>query len=59
LHTLLTAGDLRQDRTGVGTLAVFGHTLHFDLAEGFPVFTTKRISGKPPLGDAMDAVRRA
>lgn len=53
LHTLLTAGDLRQDRTGVGTLAVFGQTLRFDLAEGFPVFTTKRIFWKTAFKEML------
>lgn len=53
LHTLLTAGDRREDRTGVGTRAVFGHTLRFDLAEGFPVFTTKRIFWKTAFKEML------
>ncbi|MFM8445198.1 MAG: thymidylate synthase, partial [Methylococcus sp.] len=46
LRELLGRGDHRPDRTGVGTRALFGRTLRFDLAEGFPVFTTKRIFWK-------------
>lgn len=43
LAKLLEVGDERRDRTGVGTKAVFGHELRFDLAQGFPVFTTKKV----------------
>lgn len=53
LETLLTRGDLRQDRTGVGTRAIFGHTLRFDLAEGFPVFTTKKIFWKTAFKEML------
>lgn len=53
LETLLTQGDLRQDRTGVGTRALFGQTLRFDLAEGFPVFTTKRIFWKTAFKEML------
>ena len=43
LSKLLEVGDERRDRTGVGTKAIFGHQLRFDLSEGFPVFSTKKI----------------
>jgi thymidylate synthase len=43
LRTLLQRGVAREDRTGVGTLSIFGHQLRFDLSEGFPLLTTKRI----------------
>lgn len=43
LRDILETGDRRIDRTGVGTLAVFGRMMRFDLAQGFPVFTTKKV----------------
>jgi thymidylate synthase len=43
LSKLLEVGDYRRDRTGVGTKAIFGHQMRFDLAQGFPVFGTKKV----------------
>jgi thymidylate synthase len=43
LERVLENGADRADRTGVGTRSVFGHQMRFDLAEGFPLLTTKKL----------------
>jgi thymidylate synthase len=43
LRKIINEGDERLDRTGVGTRALFGESMKFDLADGFPLLTTKRI----------------
>jgi thymidylate synthase len=44
LETVLEEGRRKDDRTGVGTLSLFGHQMRFDLREGFPLLTTKKLS---------------
>jgi len=46
LQRVLDEGDPRMDRTGVGTRAVFGHQMRFDLSHGFPLLTTKKLHTK-------------
>ncbi|AHB49518.1 thymidylate synthase [Hyphomicrobium nitrativorans NL23] len=46
LRRVRTEGAAKSDRTGTGTRAVFGHQMRFDLAEGFPLLTTKKLHVK-------------
>ena len=43
LQHVLDHGTVRADRTGTGTVGVFGHQMRFDLSEGFPLLTTKKL----------------
>ncbi len=43
LQTILDHGKDREDRTGTGTRGIFGHQMRFDLREGFPLLTTKKL----------------
>ncbi|MCG7430093.1 thymidylate synthase, partial [Dermacoccus nishinomiyaensis] len=53
LRRILDEGTRKDDRTGTGTLSVFGHQMRFDLSQGFPVLTTKKLHLRSIFGELL------
>lgn len=53
LKNILENGEERPDRTGVGTIGIFGMQMRFDLTEGFPAVTTKKLAWKACVSELL------
>ena len=53
LQDILDNGEVKDDRTGIGTHSVFGRHLRFDLRRGFPAVTTKKLAWKACVGELL------
>lgn len=53
LETILKTGDDRPDRTGTGTLSIFGTQMRFDLSQGFPAITTKKLAWRAVVSELL------
>src|SRR5918997_4450279 len=53
----LEEGEPRPDRTGVGTRSLFGHQLRFDLSDGFPLLTARKIHTKSVIHELLWFIR--